>query len=211
MNCQEITDRLVFFVDGELPLSESEPVRQHLESCEPCARRARAESAVREAVAATDYHPAPPGLETRIRAALDTAAAAPRRRLVPLWFDRVLSRPVLGAVTAALLVAVGWLAVASFSGSNAIAAVSLQGTLVCADCNAGGVPIEAQRRCKTYGHSTALLTEAGDVVHFVKPDDPDPEVQELLFAPPRRGTRVGIDGRLFRDIGYIEIDHIAEL
>ncbi|MGE5296145.1 MAG: anti-sigma factor [Solirubrobacterales bacterium] len=40
--CKEFADRIVDYVDGELPEAEAQAVAQHLATCEPCRRTAEA-------------------------------------------------------------------------------------------------------------------------------------------------------------------------
>jgi anti-sigma factor RsiW len=40
--CKEFTDRIVDYVDGELPAAEAQTVAQHLTTCGPCRRTAEA-------------------------------------------------------------------------------------------------------------------------------------------------------------------------
>lgn len=40
--CKEFADRIVDYVDGELPQAEAQAVAQHLAACEPCRRTAEA-------------------------------------------------------------------------------------------------------------------------------------------------------------------------
>ncbi|HVU52992.1 MAG TPA: zf-HC2 domain-containing protein, partial [Polyangia bacterium] len=55
-------ERLSAFVDGDLPASELGQLRQHLEGCAACARRAEELGALARAARALDVPEAPPTL-----------------------------------------------------------------------------------------------------------------------------------------------------
>ena len=219
MDCNEVLNRLVFFVDGEHPLSETDRIRRHVEECQACGKRVGFEGWFRDTLGQLEYHQTPPGLDTRIQAALkEVDDQTDRWRFrVWKWASSLISRPALGTAVAGLLVAVFWLGLPpSFQDgtigpgiSLALAGevVHLQGHLVCAGCNAAGVPIEEQRHCKKYGHMTGLLTSEGDLLNFVN----RPEVQDLLFTPPMRGTEVEVEGRLYEEIGYIDVAQVSNI
>ncbi|NIW35703.1 MAG: hypothetical protein GWN32_03930, partial [Gemmatimonadetes bacterium] len=79
MNCHLFKDSIVHFQAGELSAEEHEAMLEHLNGCEGCARRLEVEEGILRGVKAKlDREVAPPGLETRIRAALD-AEAPPAR------------------------------------------------------------------------------------------------------------------------------------
>jgi hypothetical protein len=201
-------------------LSESEGIRLHVEGCEACAKRLQQEGTFREALGGLDYEQAPPGLETRIRAAIDADDEHAADRTWG-WLDVILSRSVLGTACAALLVAVIAMATPYFisspdegdfaGGAPPIAGISdlvqVKGVVVCADCDAHGGSLEEQRRCRTPG----LRADNGEVYHFLKTGEEDGELRNLLYSPDRRGARVAVDGRLFRDIGYIQVAQVSSL
>lgn len=219
MECKEVLNRLVFFVDGELPLSETGKIQRHVEACQACGKRAGFEGWFRDTLGQLEYHQIPPGLDTRIQAALkevDDQSDRLRFRAWK-WASSLVSRPALGTAVAGLLVAMFWLGLpqglqnGAFGPGTSLAlageAVHVKGHLVCAGCSAAGVPIEAQRHCKKYGHMTGLLTSEGDLLNFVN----KPEVQDLLFTPPMRGTEVEVEGRLYEEIGYIDVSQVTNI
>jgi Putative zinc-finger len=74
-------ERLSAFVDGDLPASELQSVRQHLESCAACAGRAAELGAIAGAARGLDVPEPPPTLWLAIAGALER----------PSWSDRWLS------------------------------------------------------------------------------------------------------------------------
>jgi len=93
-------ERLSAFVDGDLPASELQSVRQHLETCAACAGRAAELGAIAGAARGLDVPEPPPTLWPAIAGALER----------PSWSDRWLSisqwRPFgVGALVGAAAVA----------------------------------------------------------------------------------------------------------
>ena len=82
-------ERLSAFLDGDLPAGDLASVRQHLEACAACARRADELSAVARAVRALDAPEPPPTLWPVIAGVLAREDDGPRAR--PGWADRWLS------------------------------------------------------------------------------------------------------------------------
>jgi anti-sigma factor RsiW len=79
MTCEETRTLLHGYLDDELDLVSSLEIERHLTGCPTCAAVLSNQRVVRTALAdAALYHPAPAGLEERIRAGLRPAA---RRRL----------------------------------------------------------------------------------------------------------------------------------
>lgn len=71
--CQEALEQLEAYIDGELPESRLEDIRDHLRVCYPCTDRASFEEQLRALVRRECVDDAPPGLLERIEAALDDA------------------------------------------------------------------------------------------------------------------------------------------
>lgn len=66
-DCQEALDRLERYLDGELPGTSLEEVKQHLTACYPCTDRASFEEQLRAIVRRDCVESAPPSLVIRIR------------------------------------------------------------------------------------------------------------------------------------------------
>ena len=85
--CRQIESLLPPYVDGEASARDAARVEAHVAACEACARLVQAQRTVRtvlRARAASLTMPAPPGLETRLSALLDT-----RRRPALGWVGRL--------------------------------------------------------------------------------------------------------------------------
>ncbi|MBS3942127.1 MAG: mycothiol system anti-sigma-R factor [Actinobacteria bacterium] len=65
--CQEALDRLERYLDGELPGTSLEEVKEHLTACYPCTDRASFEEQLRAIVRRDCVESAPTALLTRIR------------------------------------------------------------------------------------------------------------------------------------------------
>lgn len=117
---RDLRESLGAYVLGQLPPAESEAVRAHLATCVTCPAELAELQPVASALASARRRPVtagptPPGLATRIDAAV-AAEAARRRRMT-------LVRSVTGLVAAAALVFVAVLGVRAFTGTEATAPV----------------------------------------------------------------------------------------
>ncbi|MEX2503945.1 MAG: mycothiol system anti-sigma-R factor [Egicoccus sp.] len=65
--CQEALARLERYLDGELPNTSLEEVKEHLTACYPCTDRASFEEQLRAIVRRDCVESAPPTLVSRIR------------------------------------------------------------------------------------------------------------------------------------------------
>jgi anti-sigma factor (TIGR02949 family) len=72
--CSDALERLEAFLDGELPNTDVEELRDHLTACYPCTERASFEEQLRTIVRQGCAEEAPPRLVGRIRAVLDDGA-----------------------------------------------------------------------------------------------------------------------------------------
>lgn len=70
--CQEALQRLEQYLDGELPQTRVEEIKDHLAECYPCTDRATFEEQLRAIVRRECVEHAPPQLLDRIRANLST-------------------------------------------------------------------------------------------------------------------------------------------
>ena len=71
LDCDRALAELERYLDGELPASELDTVRDHLAACYPCADRATFEEQLRAIVRERCAEAAPPTLVERIRSRLD--------------------------------------------------------------------------------------------------------------------------------------------
>lgn len=78
--CADALERLEAFLDGELPGTDVEDLREHLTACYPCTERASFEEQLRAIVREGCIEQAPPQLVGRIQAVLDDGGARPGDR-----------------------------------------------------------------------------------------------------------------------------------
>lgn len=71
VDCGRALDELERYLDGELPASELDTVREHLAACYPCADRATFQEQLRAIVRDRCAESAPPTLVDRIRSRLE--------------------------------------------------------------------------------------------------------------------------------------------
>ena len=109
MSCQTAQEFIHGYADGELDLARSLEVEQHMQECQVCASAYHNQIALRSALKdASLYHPAPEGLEKRIRSSLrrEAKSEVSRRWFGWRWLE------VGGAIAVVLLMAfVIWRAV----------------------------------------------------------------------------------------------------
>ena len=149
MNCQEISDLLHGFIDGELDLVTSLSVERHLGECPACAQICRNQQALRAALrSAPRPFATPPELRPRIRSALRRADGPVTMRYRPRW------RPALLAASLLFVVLLSW------AVSQLVSMVSLSDRL-------------AQELTANHVRSLMVPTHQTDVVstdqHTVKP------------------------------------------
>lgn len=101
MNCKTLHTKIIFFLEGELPASEMEEVKIHLESCSDCAEFAKE---MRRTLAVIENEKTPqhnPFFYTRVKARLENhAESVAATRQVP-----VLMRIMQPALFSLLLIA----------------------------------------------------------------------------------------------------------
>jgi mycothiol system anti-sigma-R factor len=66
VGCQEVLDRLFAFVDNEMPRTDWEQIRDHLDICDPCLASYRLECLVKALVARSCCEDAPAQLRQRV-------------------------------------------------------------------------------------------------------------------------------------------------
>lgn len=88
MDCNEVRHSVSGYVDNEWDLARTLAIEQHLQTCAACRETYAREQATRAAIRQhATYYPMPPGLESRIRAALEEP---PEQRPTPValrWFS----------------------------------------------------------------------------------------------------------------------------
>ena len=226
--CAEVRERLVAYLDEELPAEERQRLRGHLERCPPCEQRAGFErgftSLLRQRL---NVEAAPESLARRVRRALDEEAQreAPARAGVFGWR---LALGMGGGYALAALFLVLWLAGPALrhaapgmdAGQPARAEggpgapgpavagqavdllpvhVLLRGTIVCATCEKFGVPMERQQKCEAYGHFNGLRDEQGRL-WFVAEEGGG---EEVLHDGRLRGRLVQVDGEVLEGLNYL--------
>jgi mycothiol system anti-sigma-R factor len=66
VDCAEILERVVFFIDNELDHADSEQIQQHLDECGPCLDKFDLERTVKALVARCCAEQAPQGLREKV-------------------------------------------------------------------------------------------------------------------------------------------------
>jgi anti-sigma factor (TIGR02949 family) len=85
MNCEQATDLMDGYLDGELDLITSQAIEQHLRDCHNCEQAYKAHTALTHAISrSAPYYKAPTGLRERIQSSLrEEIAEQPTRTVAP--------------------------------------------------------------------------------------------------------------------------------
>jgi anti-sigma factor (TIGR02949 family) len=204
VDCTTFRERIVGFLGDEMAADERERHQAHLDGCHACADRLDAERSFERAIRAR-LRPAtaPPGLETRVRAALRSEASGDRGARVPWWRNAWLATAAAAAL-AAVLFFVG--PVPTFDGPAGSAA--FRGRIVDHHCDLYGLTIEQQRDCLDDAHQNALRLDDGGYV-LLAIDERDRHGS--LLTRDARGLEVEVSGRFFRATRTIAVADVRGL
>jgi len=200
------------FQAGELTAEEHRRLQDHLERCETCARSFEVEESFLKGLKTRLARvPAPPGLETRIRASLRDEAVRPARGswswLRSPWF----------AATAACALTVGLLLVVfpvppgageEVGVGSGVVRISESGMIVDYDCDRAGLPVEAQMDCAHPRHVNALRAGDGSYVQFSLDDAVS---RELVVDRSRRGSLVQVEGDYYPRIRTMKVVSVKDI
>lgn len=205
VTCEIFGHWLVHYQADEVPEDDRRSLEDHLHGCDGCQRRLALENGFLEVIRARMPRvPAPPGLETRVRAALESSGP---RASAGSW----LSRPWFAAVAASLLLAI--LLVPGIGDPvglvRSVTAVSGQiVTVIDRDCAEAGYSIEQQRRCRMPHHLNVLLRDDGSYWNLSL----DREINKMILLDPEmRGHRLVVDGDLYGAIHTLGIRDYRDL
>jgi len=197
---------MTHFLAEEVSASERLGLQEHLDACEDCSVRLEVEVGFGRALSRRlTPAPAPPGLETRIRARL--AEETPRTSTS--WFRT----PWFATASAAVLLAVLILAGSGRPGSpppvGPVPIFSQSVTVVDRECERMGKTLQQQRHCRDRHHLNMLRVGDGDY-WFLGLDHE--AARQLLLEPEMRGRQLLVDGKFYPEIhtlrltGYRELD-----
>jgi hypothetical protein len=203
-------DRFVYaYQGGELSEPDARKIRDHAEACPSCARRLQVEASfLRGLQGRLERVPAPPGLETRIRAALRAQAPDAGR-----GFRSWLGTPWFAATAAAVLLVgllVGLPELRSPVGASSTAsfAVRHEGTIVDYDCDRSGIPVALQRDCDHPMHLNALRLADDSYVHFSLEGE---TARALTGDRTLRGAVVAVSGEYYPEIRTVKVERFERL
>lgn len=210
VNCRAFRERIFSLQAGELSESEGLDCRSHVEACPPCAQRLRFEDgALRALKGKLPRESAPPGLETRIRAALRAGRGEVQAegawRLRPRWLFA--SAAAVALALAALAVPALWPGRLS-RGASADRPASGTVTVVDLACDRAGRSVEEQRRCTDRSHVNALRLADGS--YWTIAAEPA-EFRHLRFDARQRGQKLRVAGRLLGGTNEMRIESAEPL
>jgi len=213
MDCRQVREVLDCFVDGELSAAAQAATEAHLAECQACARVAVRLGHLRHAVRrAVTVHDPPEAL-----------VASVQRVIRPAWTLGGLRTGALGltAVAALLLVALALgmrppgvrsrlvevldAAVVTLA-AGATGPVTLEGTLVCRDCELEHDYGEGAL-CAKNGHRGAIATADGRIWNIVE----QPASRDLVHNSSWLGRTVRVRARLYRHAGTVAVEHFTIL
>jgi hypothetical protein len=207
MNCKRFRDLLYLFQAEELNEAEHLACQAHLDACETCAGVAEEEARLLRVVRSKlSRTPAPPGLETRVRAALRTESDRSRGRS---W----VGRPWFAVTAAAVLliaVLVPTLLTTALPDGRAGEGARLRERVMVVDydCDVMGKSIEAQRKCTHPLHLNALRRANGEYL-YVNPEQE--EYRDLLLARDARGLKLVVSGETLPGTTTIRVESVEML
>ena len=204
------SDRLVDYDLGQLSAAERAEIDRALADSPELRRRLEMERSINRGLGRRlERVSAPPGLETRIRAALRAEGAAAEPSAQPgrasvRWF----LRPQFLGLAALLLLAValvqgvqGWISRPQ----------NLQATRVLVvdeACDRKGVGLNAQRSCPAPDHLNALKPEGGSTYWRVAANETG---RRILADRALRGHHIAVHGALHRRLETVEVDRFEDL
>lgn len=205
MNCNSFKDQIFLFQADELSREDHEACQRHLDTCEACAGRLRAEeSLLRVLKAKLPRTPAPPGLETRIRAALREQAAPVAR--VPWyrasWFAATAAAVLLMAALVPSLV------ISPPEGDTPGLPIHEEVMVVDLDCDQAGYGLAAQRGCTHPYHINALKRADGS---YWSISAEEADFRYLLLDRDVRGRQLMVRGRLYPDNHTVRLTAVETL
>ena len=201
LNCNVFRQSIYHFQADELPESERQALQEHLDACTDCATRLEVEESFLRGIKARVVRaPAPPGLETRIRAALEQRRVSVRGSSA--WFRA----PWFAAAAASLLLALLLLPWTDSpfdrEQSTPVLQVEQEVTVVDHDCDRAGLSYPQQRGCRNERHLNALKLQDGSYWNIGVDEEAS---RDLLLDPHMRGHRILVRGDLYPAIRTLEL------
>ena len=210
LTCKDFQASVYHFQADELPAARREPLQEHLDGCPECARYLEVEASFLRLLRASARRvPAPPGLETRIRARLADGPGAGRRRGIFGW----LAAPGTAAAAAAVILAISLAAVvngmpgAVGGGRANVIRVVRTVTVVDRDCDRAGRTVEQQRGCRHPDHVNALKPADGMYWNLSLGQD---AARAIALDPARRGERITVEGDFYPGLSTIRLTRAGE-
>ncbi len=206
MNCNSFRDQIFLFQADELSREDREACQRHLDACEPCAARLRAEeSLLRTLKAKLPRTPAPPGLETRVRAALREQAAQGVR--LP-WYRAPWFAATAAAVFLMAVLVPSLLVESPPPVDGRGVPVHEEVMVVDLDCDQAGYSLDDQRGCLHPHHVNALRRADGS---YWSISAEEAEFRYLLLDRDVRGRQLVVRGRLHPENHTVRLTAVETL
>ena len=208
VDCNTFRDSVFHFQADEISEKKRQRLQAHLDDCEDCARYLELEDSFLEGLKARLARvPAPSGLKSRIRAALEREAPAPRSRRWA-WLHAPGTAAAAASLVLALLLGTAVLKgpAVEFSEMDRVHVVR-SATVVDLQCDRGGRTLEQQRRCRHARHVNALKIADGTYWNFSLGQE---KAREIALDPEWRGRRVEVEGDFYPDLSTIYLSRIRE-
>lgn len=203
MNCNVFKKSIYHFQAEELSADERAAMQQHLNGCPPCAERLEFESGMLDGLKGRlQAIPAPPGLETRVRAELAQQAGGSAGALG--W----LRTPWFAALAASMLLAMLLIPIGGAPEQRAVEQVSELVTVVDRECDRKGADLADQRGCRHPRHLNALKRADGSYLNVSLEGELG---RKMITDREMRGHRLRVEGLLFPRIETLKIDQLDDL
>lgn len=200
VDCYAFRDWIPHFQADEVDDAQRQALQEHLDGCADCARRLELEDGFLRALKARlPRHVAPPGLETRVRAALDETASSEHVE----WYRR----PWFAAAAAAVLLAALILPGLGDPGyqPGPQGAVLIEGRevlVVDRECDRAGRSMDQQRRCTHPLHVNALKLAGGNYWNLAADEE---AARQMLLDRDLRGSRLVVSGQYYPGLHTLHV------
>jgi anti-sigma factor (TIGR02949 family) len=206
INCGTFCRQLYHFQADELPEYERRLCQDHLDACEPCARRhALEEGFARGLRRCMKRETAPPELLGRVRGALAREAAPARR-------GNGFRAPWVAALAASVLLALVLLPASSGLPGvgllSGVVHVEQRAVVVDLVCDRAGLTTDQQRGCRHPDHLNALKLDGGRYWNLSLDRDSS---RSLVVDAEMRGHVLMLEGDFYTGIETLKVTGFEDL
>jgi len=207
-SCNSFKRLLYHYQADELPEPQRRDMDRHLEVCPGCARRLAVEDVFLTGIKSRLHRSeAPPGLRTRVRAAL---GEEPPARSLSAWFRAPWLVPAAASVLLVLLLspALGRFSEPPWAMPAGVVHVEREVTVVALPCDRAGLALHRQKSCGDPSHLNAL--KIGPDQYWSISLDQD-SGRDLAVDHDMRGHVLRVEGDLYTGIRTLHLSGFKDL